>query len=217
MQHWVAQVMNQYGYVGIAFLVALENIFPPIPSEVILTFGGFMTTYTSLTYIGVVGSATIGSLLGAIVLYGLGRWLKPHDMDRFLKGRWGRSLHINNGDVSKASAWFSRHGRLAVFLGRFIPIVRSLISIPAGMAHANIALFLALTTAGTFIWNAVLVYLGVLAGASWQKIAGYVGTYSTVFVLVLVVLAAAAILISYRRRRTRTRIQNEHEESSEHK
>jgi len=217
LQHWIVQVVNQYGYIGIAFLVALENIFPPIPSEVILTFGGFMTTYTSLTYMGVVGFATIGSVLGAIVLYGLGRWIKPHNMEHFLKGRWGRVLRINKEDVSNASAWFSKHGRMAVFLGRFIPIVRSLVSILAGMAHANMASFLVLTTAGTFIWNAVLVYLGVLAGASWQKIVGYVGAYSIVIVLALVVLAAAAILIFYRRKGTRTLIKNETAISPEQK
>ncbi|RIE08874.1 DedA family protein [Candidatus Cryosericum odellii] len=213
MQHWIVQVMNQYGYAGIAFLVALENIFPPIPSEVILTFGGFMTTYTSLTYIGVVLFATVGSVLGAIVLYGLGRWLKPANLERFLQGKWGKALHINEGDVSKATAWFSRHGRPAVFFGRFIPIVRSLISIPAGIVHANMARFLALTIAGTLGWNAVLVYLGVLAGASWQKIVGYVGTYSTVVVLVLVILAVTAIFLFYGRKQTR--IKNEHGVSQE--
>lgn len=200
MQDWIIQVMNQYGNIGIAMLIALENIFPPIPSEVILTFGGFLTTYTAMRVWGVITFATIGSLFGAIVLYSAGRWLSPEKLERWLDGRLGRILHLKKEDVSKAVSWFSKRGKPTVFFCRFIPIVRSLISIPAGIARMNIFVFLVLTTLGTFIWNTVLVYLGAFAGASWGKIAGYMDTYSTITLIVLGVVIIAAIAIFYVKR-----------------
>lgn len=200
MQNWIIQIMNQFGYVGIAMLIAIENIFPPIPSEVILTFGGFMTTYTSMNIWGVIIFATIGSVLGAIVLYGVGRCFTPEKLEQWLDGKWGKILHFKKEDVTKATNWFSKRGKPTVFFCRFIPIVRSLISIPAGIARMNMITFLILTTAGTFIWNAVLVYMGVIAGASWEKIVSYMNTYSMIAVIVIVILAIIAGILFYRKR-----------------
>jgi len=152
--------MNQFGYCGILLLIAVENIFPPIPSEVILTFGGFLTTCTSMNIWGVILFATVGSVLGAVVLYAVGRYLNYEKLQRWIGGRWGRRLHLKKEDISQAVDWFSRRGASTVFFCRFIPIVRSLISIPAGVAKMNPAKFIILTTAGTLIWNTVLVYLG---------------------------------------------------------
>lgn len=200
MQDWIIQIMNQFGYVGIALLIALENIFPPIPSEIILTFGGFMTTYTSMNIWGVILSATAGSVLGAIVLYGVGRWFSPEKLERWLDSRWGKLLHFKREDISKAVGWFSKRGTLTVFFCRFIPIVRSLISIPAGIARMNMLKFLCLTSAGTFIWNVVLVYLGAFTGASWESIIGYMDTYSSITVYVLGILAIILAVIFYKSR-----------------
>ena len=180
-------IINQYGYFGIALLIAVENIFPPIPSEVILTFSGFMTTVTDLKIWGVVLSATIGSVLGAVVLYSVGRLMSPQRLERLLGGKLGKVLHLKREDVHHAGAWFARRGKFTVFFCRFIPVVRSLISIPAGMAKMRMGMFLLLTALGTFLWNIVLVYLGAFFGASWETVVRYVDTYSMAAIAVVAV------------------------------
>ncbi len=187
MQGWVIHIMNQYGYVGIALLIAIENLFPPIPSELILTFGGFMTTYTSMNIWIVALSATIGSVVGAIILYGVGRVLPAEKMDRFLGGKWGRALGFKKGDVARANSWFSRRGTSTVFFCRFIPLVRSLISIPAGMARMRRGRFLLYTTLGSAIWNVVLVALGAFAGAGWERVSQSMNLYTYIALAVMAV------------------------------
>lgn len=191
---WIVTLMNRFGYLGIAALIAVENIFPPIPSEVVLTFGGFMTTYSSLGVWGVVLAATAGSVAGALVLYWVGRLLNAERLEKWLGGKLGRILHLRPDDVEKACVWFEKRGGKAVFLCRFIPIVRSLISIPAGMTRMNVPKFLALSAAGTFLWNLVLVNLGAFMGASWEKIADAIGVYASV---VLVAIAAAFLTAAF--------------------
>lgn len=185
MQDWIIGIINQYGYFGIALLIAVENIFPPIPSEVILTFSGFMTTVTDLKIWGVVLSATIGSVLGAVVLYSVGRLMSPQRLERLLGGKLGRVLHLKREDVRHAGAWFARRGKFTVFFCRFIPVVRSLISIPAGMAKMRMGMFLLLTALGTLLWNVVLVYLGAFFGSSWETVVRYVDTYSMAAIAVV--------------------------------
>ena len=202
MQEWIIQIMNQFGYIGIALLIAIENIFPPIPSEVILTFGGFMTTYTSMNIWLVALFATIGSVIGAIVLYGIGRLLTPQRL-AWIIDKWGRILRIKKQDIKKAEKWFNRRGSLTVFFCRFIPIVRSLISIPAGMAHMNIGKFLIYTTLGTSIWNIILVYLGAYAGANWESILKYMNTYSYIAVAVLAVAGIGFVIWFIKKRENR--------------
>ncbi len=201
MTAWIEEMMGQYGYIAIALLIAIENIFPPIPSEVILTFGGFMTTTTTMTTWGVIIAATVGSVLGAMILYGVGRCFPEERLERWLDGKLGKILHLKKEDVRRAQGWFDRRGKLTVFFCRFIPVIRSLISIPAGMAKMPMPIFLLLTTVGTCIWNIVLVLLGAWAGASWEKIAGYMGVYSKVGVVVLGITAVIAAAVFYLRRK----------------
>ena len=134
MQEMVLSIMEQFGYFGVFFLIAVENIFPPIPSEVILLFGGFMTTFTKLSVVGVIIAATLGSLLGAIVLYFIGKILNKERLKRIVSGKIGKVLRLKESDIDKADHWFDTKGNKTVFFCRFIPIVRSLISIPAGMS-----------------------------------------------------------------------------------
>lgn len=193
MQNWILDIMNRFGYIGVAGLIGLENIFPPIPSEVILTFGGFITTCSELNFAGVVLSATTGSLLGAVILYGIGFLLSYERLCQILSGKMGCILHLYPEDMEKAVSWFERKGCATVFFCRFIPIVRSLISIPAGCAKMKMLPFLLLTAAGSFIWNTVLVWLGVLAGESWNRIAGYMSAYSTVVLIILAITGLSAL------------------------
>ncbi|MCG0275444.1 MAG: DedA family protein [Thermosediminibacteraceae bacterium] len=189
MQEIVIEIINQYGYIGICLLIAIENIFPPIPSEIILIFGGFLTTISNMNVWGTIVSATIGSVLGAIVLYTLGRKLNTERLERLFGGRIGKMLRLKKEDVKRAQKWFNRHGKKAVFFCRFIPVLRSLISIPAGISKMKLSTFLLLTASGTFIWNVVLVYLGRFAGEAWETFASYVDLYSIIAVAIFVFIA----------------------------
>lgn len=197
MEQIIISIINKYGYMGIALLIAVENIFPPIPSEVILTFGGFATTISKITVTGTIVYATIGSVIGAIILYWIGRALNEERIEKIADSKLGKALGIKKENIHKSFIWFDNKGKYAVFIGRFVPIIRSLVSIPAGMAKMPIAPFLILTTVGSIIWNTVLIVLGKIAGASWSKVAKYVGEYSSVILAILIVLLAIGIIGFY--------------------
>lgn len=199
MQDFVIEIMNQFGYLGIGVLIAIENIFPPIPSEVILTFGGFMTTYSDMNVWIVILSSTVGAVIGALILYSIGRLVTPEHLKNLVSGKVGKALHLQTSDISKAGKWFLQKGNLAVFFCRFVPIVRSLISIPAGTAKMNLGVFLVLTTLGTTIWNTVLVWLGVFAGKSWEKIVQYMNTYSIIALVVMGLIVFILAIIFYKK------------------
>jgi len=196
LQNWIIGVMESYGYAGIALIIAIENLFPPIPSELILTFGGFMTTTTSLSVIGVIIASTLGSVLGAVILYLIGR-LFNIDVLQKIVDRWGRFLRVKPEDLEKAFNWFNRYGYWTVFFCRMVPLIRSLISIPAGMAKLNSGLFLLFTIAGTLIWNTVLVSLGAMLGENWDKILHFMDVYSNITYVILAVLLIGFVLYWY--------------------
>lgn len=200
MSFWIMHVMDSYGYLGIALLILVENLFPPIPSEVILTFGGFMTTYTKMNLIGVVISSTAGSVFGAVLLYQIGYLVPRQKLESLLAGKAGRLLHFKPEDVGSAIDWFDSKGNYTVLFCRFIPIVRSLISIPAGMAKMSLPKFLWMTAVGSLVWNVVLVTLGAVAGTSWQKAAECLGTYTQVARVVIVIFIFVGILVYIKRR-----------------
>ncbi|WP_100332564.1 DedA family protein [Bacillus xiapuensis] len=199
MENWITSVMEQFGYIGIFLLITLENIFPPIPSEVILTFGGYMTTRTDLSIFGVVVASTIGSVAGAVVLYGIGVLLDIKRIEKIVE-KYGHILRLKNEDIHKANDWFSKYGVWTVFFCRFIPLIRSLISLPAGMTHMNMGAFLLLTTLGTLIWNVVLVNIGAAVGGSWNEIVGYMDIYSNVVYAVLALLLIVFVVLYIRKR-----------------
>lgn len=199
MENWILDVIEQFGYIGVFLLITLENIFPPIPSEVILTFGGFMTTKTDLNVLGVVISSTVGSVAGAMILYALGMFLGVERME-VIVDKWGHILRLSKEDLYKANAWFLKYGVWTVFFCRFIPLIRSLISIPAGMSHMNFKLFLLLTTLGTLIWNTVLVNVGVAVGASWESVVAYIDLYSKAVYVGLAILIMIFVGVWFKKR-----------------
>ena len=190
MGTFVLTVMESWGYIGICFLIAIENIFPPIPSEVILTFGGFLTTYSALSPVGVIICATIGSLIGAIVLYYLGYFFSDR-LDKLFK----------SDDIAKANDWFKNKGCKAVLYCRFVPIVRSLVSIPAGINKMNMTIFLLYTSIGTIIWNTVLVYAGVILGSNWSYFASIISRYSKVVLVSIILVILVKIWINWLKKR----------------
>ena len=179
MESWITNFMEQYGYIGVFLMIALENVFPPIPSEIILPFGGFMTTYTSMTVLGVIIASTAGSVVGAVILYGIGLLLDVERLEKIVD-RWGHILRITKEDIHKADAWFDKYGNWTVLFCRMIPLVRSLISIPAGMSNMKFSLFLVYTFIGTLIWNIILVSVGAALGENWDRI-----TNLSMFILIL--------------------------------
>ncbi|OXS60538.1 alkaline phosphatase [Cohnella sp. CIP 111063] len=202
MEEIILEILNDYGYVGIFFLIMIENLFPPIPSEVILTFGGFVTTHSNLSLIGVILSATLGSVVGAIILYSLGRVMNANRIEAFVT-KWERYLRISPKDIQRAAAWFSKNEKWTVFYCRFIPLIRSLISLPAGMTRMNFTPFLLLTTLGSLIWNAALILVGAYVGESWTSIVKFMDVYSNIAYVGLVLLFLAFLywyFSKYRRR-----------------
>lgn len=193
MQNFLEEIINQFGYAAIVVLIAVENIFPPIPSEVILTFGGFMTAATDMTVTGVIIASTAGSVGGAVVLYYLGSILGAERMKRIVM-KYGKWLRLTTDDVDKSYGWFNKYGSWTVFFCRFIPLIRSLISIPAGMSRMNMLKFLVLTTIGTFIWNTVLVNLGASVGENWEDIVAVMDVYSNIAYAVIAVLGIAFLV-----------------------
>lgn len=187
MQQWILQVMSQYGAWGIFALIFLENVFPPIPSEVILAFGGFLTLQTTLTVPTVILAATLGSVAGAVVLYGIGYGVGEARLIQFVR-KYGAYLGVKERNVQKAMICYQRYQKRTVFFCRMMPIVRSLISVPAGMANMPMAPFLLLTTIGSALWNTVLVLAGRALGHAWSGIAAFMGTYSTMLWILLAVL-----------------------------
>lgn len=185
MNAWLTDLINQFGYFAISFLIALENVFPPLPSEIILTMSGFMTTTTHLTIIGVIIAATIGSLVGALILYALGRQLTVTRLESLLNRRLFRLLGFHTSDAQKAVDWFNRHGTSGILYGRCIPVIRSLISIPAGIAQTPLGKFCWLTIIGSAVWNTILVGLGAYVGKSWHKIVVIFDEYTTVAIILL--------------------------------
>ena len=206
MQEIIVAFVDKFGYFGILLLIAVENIFPPIPSEVILTFGGFLTTYTSLSVGGVILFSTLGSLVGAIVLYGVGRIFNKERLMKLVSGKIGAVLRLKSEDIEKAEEWFEKRGSGTVFFCRFIPIVRSLISIPAGMSEMEMAPFLLYTTVGSAIWNTVLVVIGSIVGENWERVVATVDMYSDLTLIVLVVAVISALWGFYHKKKEKRMI-----------
>lgn len=190
---WIIEFIESFGYISIFALIAVENIFPPIPSEIILTFGGFMTTHTELTVIGVVLTATAGSILGAAILYKIGSLLNVKRLDSFIEN-YGGMIGLKAKDMHRAFSLFRRFKYYAVFLCRMVPIVRSLISIPAGMTKMKFGVFILLTAAGTLIWNLLLVSVGAMLGESWEKVLVFINVYHEITYIFLFLAVIAYVV-----------------------
>lgn len=200
MEQQITQFINDFGYLAIVLLIDLENLLPPIPSEIILTFTGFMTLTSKLTLWGSVIAATVGAVIGALLLYVIGRYLNPERLHWLVGSRVGRGLRLKDSDITKAQNFFQRHGFKTIFFGRFVPVIRSLISIPAGMAKMPGLLFVLLTTVATLIWNLVLILLGRAAGSAWEEVSAMVDTYASVVAVLLVGLLLIGGAVYYFKR-----------------
>ncbi|WP_257158897.1 DedA family protein [Corynebacterium cystitidis] len=196
---WIVNLMEILGAPGVGIAILLENIFPPIPSEVVLPLAGFTVAQGSLNMVATFIWATAGSVVGAYLLYGLGAWLGAGRLRRIADKMW----LVDANDVDSALHWFDKYGAASVFFGRLIPGVRSLISIPAGIDRMNLVKFGLWTLAGSGIWNTLLIYLGYLLGDQYTKVADVVDQYSNVIYTVIAVALIALIIYLIRRNNKR--------------
>jgi membrane protein DedA with SNARE-associated domain len=199
---WAVDLMEGLGGPGAALAIAAENLFPPIPSEVILPLAGFTASQGTFTLAGAIAWTTAGSVVGAMALYLLGRGL---GRERF-RAIWSRLPLVDLDDLDRTEAWFDRHGKKAIFFGRMIPIFRSLISIPAGIERMPVAIFALLTLAGSLIWNSIFVLAGYQLGENWHLVEPYADTFQKV-VIGVVVVAMAWFVVQRVRRNQRQRQQ----------
>lgn len=200
---WVVDVVEMLGPVGVGLLVLLENLFPPIPSEIILPLAGYLAGTGRLNVVAVILAATVGSVLGALALY----WLGAAVGDARIRV-WLRKLPLmQESDLDRAQSWFDRHGGTAVLIGRIIPVVRSLVSVPAGIQRMPLWRFVLYTTIGSGVWNTIFVVLGYVLGNQWTSVGQYsdILNYAVIGAIVLaVVFFGGKRVVSVRRQRVRS-------------
>jgi membrane protein DedA with SNARE-associated domain len=191
INEWVQNIVRTLGYPGLGFAMFLQTVIPPIPSELILPLAGWLTLYedTGFSLFGVTIVGAIGSLAGALVFYGLGTRLDESRIRALLR-RHGRWFLLRERNLDVALAWFDRHGDLVVFFGRLVPLVRSLISVPAGLTHMHMGKFALYTTLGAAVWSFLLAFAGRTLGSRWDLVSEIIDRYQPVFIA----LAAGAVL-----------------------
>lgn len=197
---FLSDIITRLGYLGVAASMFIEAAFPPIPSEVVLPFAGFSASEGNLSLIGVFIAAMAGSLLGAVGLYYIGRVISEERIYGFV-GKYGRYLGIKRTDITKAHNWFVKHGNRAVFFGRMIPIVRTLISIPAGISGMPFTPFILWTTLGTAIWSGLLIMAGYILGSQYEKVAEYMAPVSKIVLFVILAITIQFFYFKITKRR----------------
>lgn len=198
MIDWIIRVIGDVGLFGVAFLVALESVVPPIPSEVVLLLTGSNVESGRFDIIPAIVMSTVGSVVGALVLYALGFWLSADRMERLI-ARLGKFVGLKQKDVDRGFRWFDRHGSLVVFFGRLIPLVRSVVSIPAGAERMNLVRFVGLTFAGSAIWNTIWIVAGNALGAGWERAQKWADVIQYGAIALLAIALVAVVLRARRR------------------
>ena len=198
MSDWVVDVIERLGAVGVGLLIFLENVLPPIPSEVILPFAGFTSRRGDLNAVAAWVAASAGSLAGALLLYGIGALVGEERLRELSRKRW--FVFFGEKDFERGDQFFEKHGSSVVFFARFIPLVRSVVSVPAGLERMPLGRFAVLTLAGSAIWNAVFIGAGWVLGDNWDRVERFVGPLSYVVVALLAV--ALVVLVVRKVRRT---------------
>ena len=200
LANWVQDVINQFGYFGVALLVVIENVFPPIPSEIVLPFAGFVAqqgagaanavadaAQSDTTVIGMMIAATIGSVVGALILYFVSAAIGPERLRAFVE-RFGKWFGVKSTDLVRAEAWFDRRSTAAVLVGRCVPLIRSIVSIPAGFRRMKLTSFVVLTAIGSAVWNIALIGAGAVLGDQWERVGEYVGIFQWLVIGAILVL-----------------------------
>ena len=196
---WVQDVIEQLGYVGVALLVVAENVFPPIPSEIVLPFAGFVAQRGSESVVIMILAATIGSVVGALIMYWIAAVIGDERLHAFTR-KFGKWVQIREVDLTRAEEWFDRHATSAVLIGRCVPLIRSVVSIPAGFRRMKLVPYIAYTFIGSLVWNILLIGAGALLGENWERVGSYVGVFQWVVIALVMVAIMRFAYGMYRRR-----------------
>ena len=209
LANWVQDVINQFGYFGVALLVVIENVFPPIPSEIVLPFAGFVAqqsadavnaTQSDTTVVGMMIAATVGSVVGALILYFVSAAIGPERLRTFVE-RFGKWFGVKSTDLVRAEAWFDRRSNAAVLVGRCVPLIRSIVSIPAGFRRMKLTSFVVLTAIGSAVWNIALIGAGAVLGDQWERVGEYVGVFQWLVIVTILMLLVRFVVSRVKNRR----------------
>jgi membrane protein DedA with SNARE-associated domain len=195
----VQDVIEQLGYVGVALLVVAENVFPPIPSEIVLPFAGFVAQRGSESVVLMILAATVGSVGGALIMYWIAAVIGDERLHAFTR-KFGKWVQIREVDLTRAEEWFDRHATSAVLIGRCVPLIRSVVSIPAGFRRMKLLPYIAYTFIGSLVWNILLIGAGALLGENWERVGSYVGVFQWVVIALAMVAIMRFAYGMYRRR-----------------
>ena len=185
MSNWITSAMQDGGYLMVAFLMFIENVFPPIPSEVVMPLAGYIAEREGMSLILMIASGSFGGFAGAFLWYGLGHWIGTEGVKNFAR-KYGRLLTMTPREIDQADAWFDSHGTKAVFFGRLIPGVRTFISVPAGLSEMSLRRFAIYTALGTTVWTTFLAVAGWYLGANYEAVSGWLAPVSKVIIAVIV-------------------------------
>ncbi len=213
LANWVQDVINQFGYLGVALLVVIENVFPPIPSEIVLPFAGFVAqqgatavntaadaAQSDTTVVGMMIAATIGSVVGALILYFVSAAIGPERLRGFVE-RFGKWFGVKSSDLVRAQQWFDRRSVVAVLVGRCVPLIRSIVSIPAGFRRMKLSSFVVLTAIGSAVWNIALIGAGAVLGDQWERVGEYVGVFQWLVIAAILFLVVRFVVSRLKNRR----------------
>jgi membrane protein DedA with SNARE-associated domain len=213
LANWVQDVINQFGYFGVALLVVIENVFPPIPSEIVLPFAGFVAqqgagaanaatdaAQSDTTVVGMMIAATIGSVVGALILYFVAAAIGPECLRGFVE-RFGKWFGVKSSDLVRAEEWFDRRSVAAVLVGRCVPLIRSIVSIPAGFRRMKLTSFVVLTAIGSAVWNIALIGAGAVLGDQWERVGEYVGVFQWLVIAAIFLLFVRFVVSRLKNRR----------------
>jgi len=216
LANWVQDVITQFGYLGVALLVVIENVFPPIPSEIVLPFAGFVaqqgasavnatagSAQSDTTVIGMMIAATVGSVVGALVLYFVSAAIGPERLRAFV-ARFGKWFGVKSSDLVRAEEWFDRRSVAAVLVGRCVPLIRSIVSIPAGFRRMKLTSFVVLTAIGSAVWNIALIGAGAVLGDQWERVGEYVGVFQWLVIAAVLLLLVRFVVSRLKNRRRKT-------------
>ncbi|MFZ9245753.1 MAG: DedA family protein [Ilumatobacteraceae bacterium] len=216
LANWVQDVINQFGYLGVALLVVIENVFPPIPSEIVLPFAGFVAqqgasavnatagaAQSDTTVVGMMIAATVGSVVGALILYFVSAAIGPERLRGFVE-RFGKWFGVKSSDLVRAEEWFDRRSSAAVLVGRCVPLIRSIVSIPAGFRRMKLTSFVVLTAIGSAVWNIALIGAGAVLGDQWERVGEYVGVFQWLVIAAVLLLLVRFVVSRLKNRRRKT-------------
>ena len=216
LANWVLDVINQFGSLGVALLVVIENVFPPIPSEIVLPFAGFVAqqgasavnatagaAQSDTTVVGMMIAATVGSVVGALILYFVSAAIGPERLRGFVE-RFGKWFGVKSSDLVRAEEWFDRRSSAAVLVGRCVPLIRSIVSIPAGFRRMKLTSFVVLTAIGSAVWNIALIGAGAVLGDQWERVGEYVGVFQWLVIAAVLLLLVRFVVSRLKNRRRKT-------------